>query len=92
VLYQSRKLLRFSQSLWAEHQLGQKVLCLNVKKSQNLRCYCDFKQELWTFAGSASINGVSKRPGAIAITRMPDMLKSRAKGNVIEAMAPLVAA
>ena len=43
-------------------------------------------------SGSAASSGVSKRPGAIVITRTPREAMSRAAGRVMPTMPPLEAA
>ncbi len=45
-----------------------------------------------TFDGSDASSGVANNPGAIVITRIPSVDKSRAIGNVIPTIAPFEAA
>ncbi len=42
-------------------------------------------------SGSAASSGVSKRPGAIVITRIPRLARSRAAGRVMPTMPPFEA-
>lgn len=51
-----------------------------------------WSKQIIAFWGNDWSNGVSKSPGAIVITRIPLSAKSRAKGKVIETIAPLEAA
>ena len=45
-------------------------------------------RNFFTLSGSEASMGVSKRPGAMVITRTPSVLRSRAIGSVIETTAP----